>query len=66
MPAVREKTFTLLVSKLAASLSAGSRAGAQQHTALSVLGVLAKRSPEALGTEAPAIIKQVTNPHPNP
>ena len=66
MPAVREKTFALLVSKLAAALSAGSRAGPQQHTALSVLGVLAKRSPEALGAEAPAIIKQVTSPNPEP
>ena len=59
VPSIREKTFALLVTKLTAALSAASRAGPQQHCALSVLAVLAKRSPEALGAEAPALIKQV-------
>ena len=58
MPAVREQTFSTLVTKLSAGVASG-RAGPQQHCALSALGVLAKRTPEALGGGTPALLRQV-------
>ena len=48
-PALRSRTFATLVSKLRPAID--GKAGPQQHTALTALGVLGKRTPDAFGDE---------------
>lgn len=57
LPALRDKTFETLATKLAASLK--GRAGPQQHTALAALAVFAKRLPAGLGDERAAMLSDV-------
>ncbi|KAL3922720.1 MAG: hypothetical protein SGPRY_004459, partial [Prymnesium sp.] len=55
--AVRSRTLATLVSKLAPLFK--TRAGSAQHCALAVLGVLAKRVPDALSEEWEKIVKDL-------
>jgi len=57
VPSLRERTFSTLVGKLHAALKA--KAGPQQHTALAVLGALAKRLPSSLGDDCDELLNEV-------
>ena len=58
IPAVRERTFEMLVAKLTPQLEP-LKAGPTQHCALAVLAALVKREPAALGDERHRLLRRL-------